>query len=96
MSSKSGENSDILKLKARNVYNFSRRSRNRWQSYCKGEITFAEFDATVQGWINHVRYADTWRFRRFLLGRPLKRVLVKKKTVDCSNIYVKFKGPQYL
>jgi RNA-directed DNA polymerase len=73
MSSKSGENSDILKLKARNVCNFSRRSRNRWQSYCKGEITFAEFDATVQGWINHARYADTWGLRRHVLWRPLKR-----------------------
>jgi len=49
MSSKREENSDIPKLKAHNVYNFSRRSRNRWQSYCKGEITLAEFDATVQG-----------------------------------------------
>jgi RNA-directed DNA polymerase len=67
------------RLKARNVYSFSHRLPNRWQSYCKGEITFAEFDSTVQGWINHARYADTWRLRRFLLWRPLKRVLVNKK-----------------
>ena len=67
------------RLKARNVYNFSRRLRNRWESYCNGKITFAEFDATVQGWINHARYADTWRLRQFLLWRPLKRVILKKK-----------------
>ena len=32
-----------------------------------GEISFAEFDASVQGWINHVRHADTWGLRRHLL-----------------------------
>jgi hypothetical protein len=47
------------RLKARKVHNFSRRLQNRWKAYCAGEITFAEFDATVQGWINHVRYGDT-------------------------------------
>jgi hypothetical protein len=25
---------------------------------CQGHITFAEFDASVQGWIAHVRPAD--------------------------------------
>jgi RNA-directed DNA polymerase len=67
------------RLKARNVHNFSRRLRNRWQLYCAGQITFAEFDATVQGWINHVRYGDTWGLRRHMLGRPLIRVYSKKK-----------------
>jgi RNA-directed DNA polymerase len=61
------------RLKARKVYNFSRHLRNRWRAYCAGEITFTEFDATVQGWINHARYADTWGLRRHVLWRPLKR-----------------------
>jgi hypothetical protein len=73
------------RLKARNVHNFSSRLRNRWQSYCSGEITFAEFDATVQGWINHARYADTWRLRHFLLWRPLKRFSVKNKPLIAST-----------
>ena len=32
---------------------------------------FAEFDAGVRGWVNHVRYADTWGLRRHVLGQPL-------------------------
>jgi retron-type reverse transcriptase len=61
-------------VKARNVRNYNRRLRKRWREYCASEITFAEFDASVQGWINHVRYADTWGLRRHMLGQPLKRL----------------------
>jgi len=46
--------------------------RARWAAYCDGEISFAEFDATVQGWINYVRYADTWGLREHVLGQPLQ------------------------
>ena len=34
---------------------------------CAGTLSFAEFDASVRGWINHVRYADTWGLRRHVL-----------------------------
>lgn len=61
------------RLKARNVHRFSRRLRHRWQAYCAGEISFAELDATVQGWINHARYGDTWGLRRRVLAQPLCR-----------------------
>lgn len=59
------------RLKARNVVKFDRRLRLLWSEHCAGRITFAEFDASVQGWINHVRYADSWGLRGHLLGRPL-------------------------
>lgn len=59
------------RVKARNVVKFSRRLRARWAEYCAGDISFAEFDAGVQGWVNHVRYGDTWGLRRHVLGRPL-------------------------
>lgn len=61
------------RVKSRNVRNFTRRLRKRWGQYCAGEISFAEFDASVQGWINHVRYADTWGLRQHVLGRPFKK-----------------------
>jgi hypothetical protein len=61
------------RIKARNVRNFERRLHARWRDYCVGEISFAEFDASVQGWFNHVRYADTWGLRKHVLGRPLRR-----------------------
>ena len=58
------------RVKARNVHNFRHRLRERWEEYCDGEISFAEFDASVQGWINHVRYADTWGLRQHVLRVP--------------------------
>jgi retron-type reverse transcriptase len=61
------------RLKGRNVRRFASRFRQRWQDYCEGRINFGEFDASMQGWINHVRYADTWGLRRKLLGQPLRR-----------------------
>lgn len=59
------------RVKARNVIKFSRRLGARWTDYCAGAISFAEFDASVQSWINHVRYADTWGLREYVLGRGL-------------------------
>jgi hypothetical protein len=61
------------RLKSRNVIKFSRRLHQRWGDYCQGLISYAEFDASVQGWINHVRYADTWGLRKHVLGRPMGR-----------------------
>ena len=51
------------KLKRRNVVRFSRRLDRNIGLYRQGRITFAELDAGVQGWINHVRYGDTWGLR---------------------------------
>ncbi|MGE0882979.1 MAG: reverse transcriptase domain-containing protein [Blastocatellales bacterium] len=51
------------RVKARNVVKFTRKLKDRWSEYCAGKISFAEFDASVKGWVNHVRYADTWGLR---------------------------------
>ena len=40
----------------------------RYRDWRLGRISFGAFDASVQGWINHVRYADTWGLRWRLLG----------------------------
>ena len=40
--------------------NFTRRLERNLDGHQAGRITFGELDASVQGWINHVRYADTW------------------------------------
>jgi hypothetical protein len=56
-------------LKKRNAVNFTRRLRHNMDLYHAGSITFAEFDASVQGRINHVRFADTWGLRRVILGK---------------------------
>ena len=57
------------RIKTRKVRFTSRRLGERYEEYHSGCINFAEFDASVQGWINHVRYADRWGLRRHVLGR---------------------------
>jgi hypothetical protein len=46
-------------------------------AYHEGEISFAELDASIQGWINHVGHADSWGLRRHVLDslpiRPAER-----------------------
>ena len=54
-------------LKRRNAVNFARRLNRNYDLFQAGHITFAELDASVQGWINHVRYGDTWGLRRSVL-----------------------------
>jgi hypothetical protein len=56
-------------LKRRNVVQFRRRLAHNISLYREGSITFAELDASVQGWINHVRYGDTWGLRGWLFGQ---------------------------
>jgi RNA-directed DNA polymerase len=57
------------RLKQRNVVWFRRRLVRAISLYRRGEISFAELDASVQGWINHVRYGDTWGLRGHLFRR---------------------------
>lgn len=56
------------KLKRRNVVGFSRRLREKFIFYRQRRLTFAELDASVQGWINHARYGDTWGLRTHLFS----------------------------
>ncbi|MDD5392570.1 MAG: hypothetical protein PHE17_06085 [Thiothrix sp.] len=41
-------------LKSRKVVEATRRLGERFTDWRQGKISFAEFDASVQGWINHV------------------------------------------
>lgn len=61
-------------LKRRNAVNFTRRLSRNLDAYSEGRISFAELDASVQGWINHVRYADSWGLREHVFaGHPIPR-----------------------
>ncbi|MBL8351154.1 MAG: hypothetical protein JNL87_12685 [Burkholderiaceae bacterium] len=61
------------RVKARKVVQATRRLGERHAAWRAGAISFAEFDASVQGWINHVSSAATWGLRRHVLGRlPLE------------------------
>ena len=43
------------------------------RAYRVGIIHYAELDASVRGWVNHVRYADTWGLRKQVLNRVRNR-----------------------
>ena len=66
------------RVKARKVVHATRRLASRLDEYQRGNISFGEFDASVQGWINHVRYADSWGLRRHVL-RGLPAFSISKK-----------------
>ena len=55
------------RVKARVVVQATRRLAALYDAWQSGAISFGEFDASVQGWVNHVRYADTWGLRRRML-----------------------------
>jgi hypothetical protein len=57
------------RVKGRKVVEATRRLVERYDDWGAGRISFAEFDASVQGWVNHVRYADTWGLRGHVLSR---------------------------
>jgi len=59
------------RVKGRKAVEATRRLTERFDAWRRGETSFAEFDASVQGWINHLRYADTWGLRNHVLGRFL-------------------------
>jgi retron-type reverse transcriptase len=54
------------RLKRRKGILFRRRLRERLAAHRRGELTFEELDASIQGWVSHVRHGDTWGLRRSL------------------------------
>lgn len=59
---------DQWRIKGRKVRNTRRALSARLTAYHAGEISFAELDASVKGWINYVRYANTWGLRKSVLN----------------------------
>lgn len=59
---------DHVAVKARKVRHARRRLRGRYSSWKGGAIAFAEFDASVQGRVNHVCQTDSWGLREHVLA----------------------------
>ncbi|MBK9945511.1 MAG: group II intron reverse transcriptase domain-containing protein [Kouleothrix sp.] len=62
------------RLRRRSVVRFWRRYRARVAAYAAGAITFAQLDATVQGWIGQTQHGSTLGLRRAVLGTLVPRV----------------------
>jgi retron-type reverse transcriptase len=62
------------RLKRRKGIAFQRRFRKLLAAYAQGEIDYERLNASVQGWINHVSYGDTWGLREALFAaHPIPR-----------------------
>jgi retron-type reverse transcriptase len=60
---------DHRRLKQRKGVLFQRRLKRRIEAYQRGAITLEQLQASVQGWVNHVRYGDTWGLREAILSQ---------------------------
>jgi len=64
---------DHRTLKARKARYATRHLAQRYNAWRDGTITFAALDASVNGWVNHVRFADTWGLRKTVFRRLAAR-----------------------
>lgn len=55
------------RLKRRKGIHFRRRIHRLLHDYRRGAVPAERVQASVHGWINHVRYGDTWRLREAIL-----------------------------
>jgi hypothetical protein len=56
--------------KTQGIY-FRRKLTDLIAAYQDGKIPLAEITASVRGWINHVRYANTAGLRKAVLGKAV-------------------------
>jgi hypothetical protein len=73
------------RLRRRKGVLFQRRLRVLAQRYADGEITLDDVTAAVQGWVNHVRYANTLGLRSALLGSVILRP-PKERADGCDTV----------
>lgn len=55
-------------LKTRKAIYFRRKFSHLLGEYSKGLLSFERLNQSVQGWVNHVRFGDTWGLRRLILA----------------------------
>ncbi|MBI5822541.1 MAG: RNA-dependent DNA polymerase [Chloroflexi bacterium] len=55
------------RLKRKKGIAFQRKYKLARKAHQRGELSFPKLTASIQGWVNHVRYANTWRLRQAIL-----------------------------
>ena len=55
------------RLKHRRGIAFQRKYQQMLREYAEGKISRAQITASIQGWVNHVRYGNTWKLRQSIL-----------------------------
>jgi len=59
------------RLKQRKGIHFQRRFKSMLRQLAVGDLSIDQLHASVRGWINHVRYGDTYGLRRAILGNSV-------------------------
>ena len=67
------------RLKRRKGIHFHRRFCGLVQAYADGAISLEQLSASVRGWVNHTRYANTVGLRKALLTTTTIPAPPKKK-----------------
>jgi hypothetical protein len=62
-----------------------RRLRARLAAYHAGDISFAELDASIQGWIAYVGHVDSWGLRRHVLDSLVIRPGAHRRAVAARH-----------
>jgi RNA-directed DNA polymerase len=57
------------RLKQTNGIAFQRRFKNAFKAYRSGQMSFAEMDCRIKGWVAHASHGDTWRLRTSIFSR---------------------------
>jgi hypothetical protein len=61
------------RVKRRKVVHFRRKFKKMLHEFELGQLSREKLEASVQGWINHVRYGDTWGLRKSILSTPIPK-----------------------
>ncbi len=56
------------RLKRRKVVHYRRQIKAKARAYAQGRLSADQVAASIRGWINHVRYGDSWGLRRAILA----------------------------
>jgi hypothetical protein len=57
------------RVKGRKVVHFRRRLRQRIEAHRAGQLPLAQIDASMRGWVEHVRYGNTTGLRQATFSR---------------------------
>lgn len=57
------------KLRMSNALRFRRRLRKMAEKYRRGLMSWSEINASVQSWLGHARFSDTYQLRRSIFGK---------------------------
>jgi len=61
------------RVKRRKVMQYRRKMQNLLREVTKKPVLLPKLQASVRGWVNHVRYGDTWGLRRSMLNFAIPR-----------------------